>query len=356
MGLLINPDFSGLPAELGALFTDAAERSFFNHRDWYRVFAHNAMEEGAEPRLYADRSSRAALLLQAARGSGRRAQTSLANYYSCEHAPLLSRGADAFSAFAEILGAVAAERPRWDAITLTSLDPTDAYFAALACALRHAGMFVRPYFDFGVWFEETAGLSFADYLASRSSQLRNTWQRKRKRLDRSRLQLQIYDQVAGLEQGIADYEAVYRTSWKGSEPHPQFMPALMRSCAALGALRLATYHLDGAPAAAQFWIVWRGRATIFKLAHDERVGEFSLGTLLTMEMMERVLEMDHPSEINFGRGDDPYKQLWLRRRRERWGLLAANRRTPRGLALASREFAAQLYRKLRPAPALAGPP
>ena len=154
----------------------------------------------------------------------------------------------------------------------------------------------------------------------------------------------------GIDAAIADYEAVYAASWKPPEAFPRFIPALIRLAAELGALRMGIYYIDGVAAAAQFWILWRGRAVIYKLAHDRRLDNLSLGTLLTMEMIDRVLTRDRPCEINLGRGDDPYKQLWLPRRRERWGITAANPRTIRGLRLGIERGAAKLYHQVRGEP------
>ena len=195
----------------------------------------------------------------------------------------------------------------------------------------------------------TAGLSFEDYLASRPSVLRNTWRRKGRQLEAAgKVELRFIDgEGDGLEEAIAGYERVYRRSWKSVELFPGFIPALIALLARLGALRLGILCLEGEPIAAEFWIVWRGRAMIYKLAYDERLRRYSPGTYLTMRMMERVLTLDRPREVNFGRGDDPYKKLWLARRRERWGIVAANPRTARGVYVAGRIIASRLLHRLR---------
>ncbi|HEY0523033.1 MAG TPA: GNAT family N-acetyltransferase [Stellaceae bacterium] len=345
--LLIDPDFSALPGEVSHVFESAATRSFFNHPHWYRVFAETvAQPERRQVRLYAAQGV-ALVLAATAQPGGERSLAGLANYYSCEHE--LLRAPDALPGGAvELLRGILAERPRWEALRFTALDDPGAQ--ALGGALRAAGLAVRRRPAFGTWYEETAGLGFAEYVAQRPSMLVNTWRRKRNKLAKAqRSAITVFDGggTDGVETAVAAYETVYRNSWKGQEPYPRFMPALIRAAAQLGALRLGVVEVDGVPAAAQVWIVWQGRATIYKLAHDERFDDLSLGTILTMHMMEHVLERDRPREVDLGRGDDPYKKLWLPKRRQCWDLHAANPRTLGGLRLAARFAGAEIKARLR---------
>ena len=100
----------------------------------------------------------------------------------------------------------------------------------------------------------------------------------------------------------------------------------MREAAAAGVLRLGLYWLGAQPVAAQLWIVEHATATVLKLAHDEAFKAHSPGTVLTALMLRRLLDEEHVAEIDFGRGDDAYKQGWAGQRRQRIGLVLVNPR------------------------------
>ena len=353
MPVYINPDFRQLAGGLAGLFERAAEDSFFALPAWYDLVARHGVPRCSEVRVYTDErpGSATTLLLRTDTPEHERHLTSLANAYSVEHGVICRPETDQEAGFSAILAEILAERPRWERLSLVELDPRHASYDAATRSLRRAGFLVECAFNSGTWYEETTALDFAEYLAARPSALRNTWRRKRIRLERSnRLSTSFFSDPAGIDQAIADYLTIYAASWKPPEDFPQFIPALIRLAAELGALRLGIYYIDGMPAAAQFWILWRNRAVIYKLAHARQFGDLSLGTLLTMEMAQWVLTEDRPCEITFGRGDDPYKRLWLPRRRERWGITAANPRTWRGLGFGLKRQAAKAYHRLRGEP------
>ena len=119
----------------------------------------------------------------------------------------------------------------------------------------------------GTWYEETADLSFMDYLTAKPSELSNTWRRKLQ--ETTQLAKRFFAHDKGIDQAITDYRTVYDPSWKSAELFPEFVPALIRLAAELKALRLGIYYPERTPAAVQFWIVWGGRAFICKLAYDK---------------------------------------------------------------------------------------
>lgn len=223
-----------------------------------------------------------------------------------------------------------------DYLCLEGMDPAGVRFTALVDGFRASGFVVKPYFGWGMCFESTLGIDFDQYLSARPSVLRNTWKRKSAALAKlSSYTFRTYRAHDDPSPYIDIYERIREQSWKAAEPLPEFIPALISFAAVIGALRFGILDIEGVPAAAQFWIVWAGRATIYKLVYSKQYAAYSPGTLLTMHMVRTVLDTDRPSEIDFGRGDDSYKQLWVSSRRERWGIEAGNPRTLRGFAQAA---------------------
>jgi len=219
-------------------------------------------------------------------------------------------------------------------------------------AFKSAGFVVQTFFSFGNWYLPVNGRSFQEYSTSLPSVLKNTLHRKRKKLEKSgRAKIEIVTGGEGLKAAIDAYLKVYLSSWKQPEPFPNFVPGLIQMCARMGALRLGIVYVDGEPAAAQLWMVHRGKALIYKLAYDERFADLSVGTILSATLFEHALDVDKVEEVDYLSGDDAYKKDWMSQRRERWGILALNPRTPRGLLAIARHIGGRAVKRAALSPA-----
>lgn len=334
------------------LFARAGARSFYLSRPWFRNLAATALAPGETLRLYGvEKEGRAEALLVArigGAGGGAAESRTLSGFttaYTILFAPLVRDPARPGPALAALAAALAAERPAWTCVHLDCLDRDAPAFAALADALRGAGFLVHRYFHFGNAYQSVEA-GYEAYLKSLPGLTRSNIKRGAKRLAKDHDSvLEIVTGADGLDRGLAAYEAIYAASWKEPEPFPDFTAGLARACAEAGSLRLGLLHVDGRPAAAQLWIVAAGQATIYKLAYDEAFKRFSVGTILTDHVLRHVIDLDGVREVDFGRGDDPYKSTWLAERRERWGVMAFNPRTARGAVGALRHMLAPALKR-----------
>lgn len=319
--------------------------NFFNLPEWYGLISQCCIDAVNGTILIADEQAQIAIACCHARRN--RYLRSCTNLYTPEF-NLLGNCSDPLAVEAFSRDLASSFKPL-DYVKLEGLDPQAPQFQALLQGLRDAGFFAKPFFGWITRFEGMAGIAFEQYFSTRPSVLRNTYRRKQAKLRGADPTLYTsYEGSEDVESFISTYEGVRERSWKMPEPLPEFVPTLVRLAARMGALRFGVLEINKTPAAAQFWIVWGSKATIFKLVHAEVFSAFSPGTLLTMHMIQRVLEVDRPVEIDFGRGDDTYKRMWLSSSRERWGIEAANPGTWRGLAMCARLQAGTVRHRLFP--------
>lgn len=309
---------------------------------WFELLARTSLPDGTKVRVFplgAADDVYAPCLPCKVFSEEPRTLHSLANFYTPLFGPLGVPEIDE-NKIAYFITALTQENPPWIKMNLRPLDPDTLFFSRLLNGLKNAGWWADQYFCFGNWYLKVNQRSFEDYFAERSSQLRNTIIRSRKRLQKLpgyRLDIQTQSDDK-LESMIADFVMVYNHSWKRPEPFPDFIPELCRLAAREGWLRLGVVRLEEQPLAAQLWLVAGGIAYIVKLAYHQDHARLSAGSVLTAALMQQVIDEDKVHEVDYLIGDDPYKRDWMSDRRERYGIIAFNPRTLEGLMSAIHHF------------------
>ncbi len=330
------PTIALLPREALTLLDDAP--GIFASAVWWETVLSHAMPTGAKAAFVVIRShGRIVALLPMLRIGGR--LISLTTPYSCEYRPLFAAGVEPATRVAAI-AAFGRLCRSFGTVRIEALPAEWSGLADLQAGVTQAGLRALRFDHFGNWYEDVGGLDWSDYLLSRPGALRETIRRRLRRADKLvGAAFALFTRPAEMAQAAKAFEAVYRRSWKEAEPYPTFNVALMRVMAVQGLLRLGVWSVDAEPVAVQFWVVKDGQAIVLKLAHDEAFKAHSPGTVLSALMLRHLLDQEHVAMINFGRGDDAYKQGWASQRRQRIGLLLANPRRLSGMAALLRHAA-----------------
>jgi hypothetical protein len=339
---------AGLPDWADSCLAPAGA-DFFSSRLWFDLVLAHALPPATIPLAARSAPDDAALLLLRRDG---RALCSLTTPYSLAWRPLFAPAADLTAR--QLAGHNLARALRFASpARLELLDPREPDLEPLCAGLAAGGIRALAYDHVGNWHEVLPPCTGWDaYLAARPPALRTTVGRKLKRAARDMRFEQIAAPGPALEAGIAAYESVRAMSWKPHEPFPAFDAALLRAAAGAGVLRLGVLRqaADCKPVAAQYWIIDCGgqRATVLKLAHAENARAASPGTVLTAMMIRHLLGTG-VQELDFGRGDDDYKQLWVGTRRQRIGLILADPLHPAGLLAIARQRVSAWRRGRQPA-------
>lgn len=337
-----------LPAEVQAFMERAEHRNIGFGLDWFRNLINTVYPGHRGIRFYTlwkGEQVVAVLPLRVARERGGWKLESLSNYYTTLYEPVLEPGTKS-SDLVPLLAAIGRDFAGFASLTLAPMDPAADTYQTLLGALRLTGWLPYEYFAFANWYQPVDG-DWTAYLAARSGTLRSTIKRMTKKFAGDGGTLAIVTDPKDMVTAIAAYGEVYAASWKRQEEFADFVPGLLQICAARGFLRLGLAWLDGRPIAAQIWLVANSRAEIYKVAYHEDFKAYAPGTLVTAMLMQHVLEVDKVTEVDYLIGDDSYKKTWMSHRRERWGIVAYNPKSLRGVAGIAYESLARSVKAVR---------
>lgn len=292
--------------------TDGLSRAdqphLFDRIDWLEALHRLCMHDSVPHILSAtDDKAQAWLFLVE---SGEHKRTAIANWYSFAFRPVFT-GDPSPEQRVRLIEKIARDLARDAAqLNLYPVLADDGTSALFLSAFRKAGwitvgrpMGINHYLNVG-------GRDFDAYWAGRPGKLRSTVRRK---MRGTTLTFEINPMMT--DALWDDYAAVYRRSWKPSEPSLDFLRHIAKREGDAGTLRLGFAREDGFPVATQLWTVENGVALIHKLAHDQGADGMSPGTLLSYHMFRAAIDEDKVKLIDYGTGDNPYKTEWMEAQR-----------------------------------------
>jgi CelD/BcsL family acetyltransferase involved in cellulose biosynthesis len=327
-------DLAAAAEDAGDRLSRQAQPSLFDRLDWFRL-VHEHTPDGSPLVIRVRNGASSCWLFLQTRG---RYAESLANWYSLRFAPVVD-GPAAKAPVAEFVKGL-----RQAGISHVFLEPLEEGDRLAAEFRRKGWATVRGQINVS-WRIDTRGMSFDDYWASRTSRLRNTVARKEKK---AKLDIRIHDRFD--VEAWDDYCSVFAASWKPAEGSPELLERLARQESEAGTLRLGLAYRDGQAVAAQLWLVENGVATIHKLAYREDARDYSPGSILSREMFRRALDVDRAEMIDFGVGNDPYKQEWMTYCVPLYGMTAYDLLQPAGIFGVAKSVLSKIVARLRPAP------
>jgi hypothetical protein len=254
---------------------------------------------------------------------------SLSNYYSPFFYFAGRKMGSLDKQFAEILQASHFFQ-QYDSITLCPLLGCEA--ENWASIFKQLGFYSYTYHHSTNWFHNCIS-NTEKYWSLRPSRLRNTIKRKRKKLESNgefRIIIHTPSNAHSLKKPLDEYHKIYDDSWKKTEPFPAFINAIALNAANRNQLRLGIVYHNHKPAAAQIWIVCDNTAYIYKLAYRQSYSKSSIGSILSAELTDYVIEKDAINYIDFLTGNDSYKKDWMTSSQPLLGVIAYNPKTLNG--------------------------
>lgn len=316
-----------LPENADRLFDEAARSSMFLSQTWFNVLIETGLETNQRLLLACVVEDNQVLAILPLMTDDSETAQALRHLYTSLYSVLIidSRREDIIACLADGL-----RQLPYRAFRLEPIATHDENMQMFQQRMQTAGFDCSRFHRFYNWYHPVNEASIEKYMSLRPSRVSNTVTRKRRKLEREQqVQITLY-QDKDISTALADYNQIYRASWKAHEQFDALLEKLVYSFAEKGWLRLAVLYINNKPAAAQLWLVVGQKANIFKLAYDESWKRYSPGSILIAYMMQQVIEVDRVEEIDFLRGNDTYKQEWMTQRRERCALycLKSNRETP----------------------------